>query len=69
MQHRWIGCFLVMMLVFSGRVVAQGNTKTIYDIGSPTLTTLYVSPSGDDGHDAMCVARALLVLSFSPFNK
>ncbi len=59
MQHRWIGCFLVLMLVFSGRVVAQGNSKTTYDIGSPTLTTLYVSPSGDDGHDGSSPEQAL----------
>ena len=47
MRQRWIGYTLLLVLMFSGRVLAQDHNQTAYNIGTPTLVNLYVSTTGD----------------------
>jgi len=59
MRCRWLSVLtLVILLGYAGRVGGQ-SPNTPYDMGAPQLTTLYVSPSGDDSHDGSTPEQAL----------
>ncbi len=60
MRQRWI-TFTFLLLVFSGRTLAQDNHNA-YAIGTPALTNLYVSTTGDDNHDGSSSEQALLTM-------
>nr|MBA3871569.1 right-handed parallel beta-helix repeat-containing protein [Anaerolineae bacterium] len=59
MRQRWIGLTLLLVLIFSGRILAQDNNQIAYNIGTPTLINLYVSTTGDDNHDGSTPEQAL----------
>ncbi len=59
MRQRWIAYTILLVLIFSGRILAQDDNHALYNIGTPALTTIYVSPTGDDNHDGSSPEQAL----------
>jgi lysophospholipase L1-like esterase len=59
MHYRRIAFAFLLVVLFSGQVLAQDNNQTRYNIGSPALTNLYVSPTGDNSRDGSSPEQAL----------
>ncbi|MEZ4670016.1 MAG: GDSL-type esterase/lipase family protein [Anaerolineae bacterium] len=59
MPRRFVLMFVLLNLVVVGRVWAQPDPFAVYDMGTPQVTALYVSPTGDDGNDGSAPERAL----------
>lgn len=54
----------LLLIVLSARLtLAQNNAPTPFDMGNPTLTTLYVATSGDDNNDGAAPERALRTIT------
>ncbi len=64
MHRLWILGWALMLLLLPGAAVgAQSALPVPYDLGSPALTTIYVSTSGSDANDGAAPERALRTLS------
>lgn len=59
MMRRSLIFLLTLVLIYGGRTLAQSNPFAAFDIGSPRLTPIYVSPTGDDSNDGSAPERAL----------
>ena len=60
MRCSWLSLLtLILVLGYAGRAAGQNTPYAPYDIGSPVLTTLYVSPSGNDAQDGSTPEQAL----------
>jgi len=62
MPRFWILVCLLLVTV-SGAAAAQANLPANYDLGNPTLTTVYVSIQGDDSRDGSSPEQALRTIS------
>ncbi len=60
MHYRRIGFLTVALLLnVVGHVLGQPEIYTPYNIGTPTLTTIYVATTGDDAQDGSSPEQAL----------
>jgi lysophospholipase L1-like esterase len=57
------GFTFVFALLLLTPTYIYAQTPTQYDIGAPTLTTIYISPNGNDSNDGLTLETALQTLT------